>query len=101
MKGPGMRLELDVRRVWRCPSCGREARSGGGVVTKICGCTREGVAMRLVELPRPKPTVWQPRQFGSAAAIFVSRLAKARLWADCSQIFDAMRWQETQDSVPA
>ncbi len=31
------------------------------MVTKICGCTKEGVAMRLVELPRPKPTVWQPK----------------------------------------
>jgi hypothetical protein len=61
MKGPGMRLELDVRRVWRCPACSREARSEGGVVAKICGCTKEGVAMRLVELPRPKPTVWQPK----------------------------------------
>jgi hypothetical protein len=61
MKGPGMRLELDVRRIWRCPACGREARSEGGVVAKVCGCTKDGVAMRLVELPRPKPTVWQPK----------------------------------------
>ncbi len=57
MKGPGMRLELDVRRIWRCPACGREARSEGGVVAKVCGCTKDGVAMRLVERPRPKPTV--------------------------------------------
>jgi hypothetical protein len=57
MKGPGMRLDLDVRRVWRCPACGREARSEGQTVVRLCGCTREGVAMRLVELPRPKPTV--------------------------------------------
>ena len=57
MKGPGMRLELDVRRVWRCPTCGRESPFRGGRSAKLCGCTKEGVAMRLVELPRPKPTV--------------------------------------------
>ena len=28
---------------------------------RLCGCTKEGVAMRLVELPRPKPTVRHPR----------------------------------------
>jgi hypothetical protein len=60
MKGPGMRLDLDVRRVWRCPACGRETRSEGQVVMRLCGCTKEGVAMRLVELPRPKPTVRLP-----------------------------------------
>ena len=27
---------------------------------ELCGCTKEGVAMRLVELPRPKPTVRIP-----------------------------------------
>jgi hypothetical protein len=56
-----MRLELDIRRVWQCPACGKESRSEGQVVMKLCGCTREGVAMRLVELPRPKPTVRPPQ----------------------------------------
>lgn len=60
MKGPGMRLDLDVRRVWKCPACGREARSEGHVVTRVCNCTREGVAMRLTEVPRPVPTVRLP-----------------------------------------
>ena len=60
MKGPGMRPDLDVRRVWRCPSCGRETRSDGQAVSRVCGCTKDGVAMRLVELPRPKPTVRLP-----------------------------------------
>jgi hypothetical protein len=55
MKGPGMRLDLDVRRVWRCPACGRESRAEGKEVGRTCNCTKEGVAMRLVELPRPKP----------------------------------------------
>jgi hypothetical protein len=60
MKGPGMRLELDVRRVWRCPACGRETRSDVKEVARVCSCTKEGVAMRLVELPRPKPVVRLP-----------------------------------------
>ncbi len=60
MKGPGMRLDLDVRRVWECPECHRQMRSEGNATSRICGCTREGVAMRLVELPRPKPQVRVP-----------------------------------------
>jgi len=60
MKGPGMRLDLDVRRLWKCPACGHEARSEGHVVTRICHCTREGVAMRLTDVPRPVPTVRLP-----------------------------------------
>jgi hypothetical protein len=60
MKGPGMRLDLDVRRVWECPECHRQMRSEGEVTSRICGCTRDGVPMRLVELPRPKPQVRVP-----------------------------------------
>jgi hypothetical protein len=55
-----MRLDLDIRRVWRCPACSREMRSEGKEVGRTCGCTKEGVAMRLVELPRPKPVVRIP-----------------------------------------
>ena len=60
MKGPGMRLDLDVRRVWECPECHRQLRSDGQATARVCGCTREGVPMRLIELPRPKPTVRVP-----------------------------------------
>ena|ERR1700685_3503645 len=56
-----MRLDLDVRRVWKCPACGRETRSEGHVVSKLCGCTRDGVAMQLVERPRPKPAIRMPQ----------------------------------------
>jgi hypothetical protein len=59
MKGPGMRLDLDVRRVWQCPACGAELRSDGNVVARFCNCTREGIAMRLVERP-PPPLVRRP-----------------------------------------
>lgn len=61
MKGPGMRLDLDVRRVWQCPACGREVRSSGQVVGRVCSCTKEGTAMRLVELTRPLPPVRLPQ----------------------------------------
>jgi hypothetical protein len=64
MKGPGMRLDLDVRRVWECPECHRQMRSEGQATSRVCGCTREGVAMRLVELPRPKPQVRAPEPAG-------------------------------------
>jgi len=37
-------------------------RSEGHATSKVCSCTREGVQMRLVELPRPKPTVRVPEQ---------------------------------------
>jgi hypothetical protein len=53
MKGPGSRIDLDVRRVWECPSCGRRARTGAVVVSKRCDCTETGVWMRLVAEPRP------------------------------------------------
>ena len=49
MKGPGMRLALDVRRVWECPECGRRRKTDGHVVAKRCNCQKEGVWMRLIE----------------------------------------------------
>lgn len=65
MKGPGMRLDLDVRRVWECPECHRQMRSEGQATARMCTCTREGVPMRLIELPRPKPTVRVPEPSSS------------------------------------
>jgi hypothetical protein len=52
MRGPGFRLNLDVRRVWRCPKCGRERRLLGDVVALRCGCVEEGVCMQIVSEPR-------------------------------------------------
>ncbi len=54
MKGPGFRLDLDVRRVWECPACGRRLKRLGNVAQLDCHC-RPGnpVAMRLIE-PRHK-----------------------------------------------
>jgi hypothetical protein len=57
MRGPGMRLDLDVRRVWRCPQCGKQRRLGGEATTATCTC---GARMQLAEerhsrflLPQP------------------------------------------------
>ncbi|MGC1276520.1 MAG: hypothetical protein WBC44_22700 [Planctomycetaceae bacterium] len=50
MKGPGFRLDLDVRRIWECPECGRCLKRSGGVTQIDCDCRLDApVAMRLVE----------------------------------------------------
>jgi len=50
MKGPGFRLDLDVRRVWECPACGKRLRMAGEVTQLACDCRGEASpAMRLVE----------------------------------------------------
>jgi hypothetical protein len=60
MKGPGLRVNLDVRRLWQCPLCGAERRAAASVTALRCGCTPERPRMRLVEVrrhvrPEPKP----------------------------------------------
>lgn len=60
MKGPGLRLDLDVRRMWRCPRCGRERRADASVTALTCGCAPDHPRMQLVEIqrrvrPEPKP----------------------------------------------
>jgi hypothetical protein len=51
-------LNLDVRRLWECPKCGRRIKLPGDVVTQFCRCggesSGEGAWMRLVE---PKRTI--------------------------------------------
>ena len=36
IKGPGIRLDLDVRRVWRCPSCQRVLKTAGHITSRRC-----------------------------------------------------------------
>ena len=57
MRGPGYRLDLDVRRVWRCPQCGKERRLGGEVTAVACAC---GKAMQIAGEPRPHGRSMQP-----------------------------------------
>ncbi|HYT92514.1 MAG TPA: hypothetical protein VEL76_27610 [Gemmataceae bacterium] len=57
MKGPSGRLRHDVRRVWQCPACGSEERTGGAVVNLACPCGERcdpprRVWMRLRDEPR-------------------------------------------------
>src|SRR5665213_3429047 len=70
MRGPGYRA-LDVRRTWRCPSCGRERKLLGDVTALPCGC-QEGAWMKIVvernmaprPLQRPSDLERRPIDFG-------------------------------------
>jgi hypothetical protein len=75
VKGPGLRLDLEVRREWQCPVCGRRDRFEGAVVSALCPCRDAGVPMKLVEPRRqvrkfevpvrmaiPEPVALQPDQ---------------------------------------
>lgn len=53
IKGPGLKLDLDVRRCWECPACGRRMKRLGEVVTYQCHCQEPPVWMHLVEPQRP------------------------------------------------
>ena len=53
MKGPGLRIEIDVRRAWRCPTCGQNQRWPTDITAPRCFCVRDGVAMKLAEGQRP------------------------------------------------
>ena len=67
MKGPGIRIDLDVRRTWRCPKCGRTAKYLGDVVALRCNCGSEPVWMQLTDLQR-KPRAIQHAVVHPAAA---------------------------------
>ena len=49
MKGPGLRIEIDVRRAWRCPTCGQNQRWPTDITAPRCFCVRDGVPMKLAE----------------------------------------------------
>lgn len=53
MRGPGLRRTIDVRRVWRCPACGKESPTSGAVTSLRCRCETPGRFMQLME-PRRK-----------------------------------------------
>ncbi len=54
MKGPGLRLHLDVRRLWRCPECGYERRTSGTHTSLRCEECTSAAQMKLVEAQRPE-----------------------------------------------
>ena len=49
MKGPGLRLELDVRRLWRCAVCHTERHTPGQVTSVRCHFCQDHPPMTLVE----------------------------------------------------
>ncbi len=55
MKGPGLRLDLDVRRIWRCTKCGKVARTPGQVTAQRCGCTEPAQWMHLEPAVKKEP----------------------------------------------
>ncbi|QDT23010.1 hypothetical protein [Gimesia chilikensis] len=52
MKGPGIKLDLDVRRLWKCPKTGQTIRLSGDVVAKSTQVNGETVFMQLIEEQR-------------------------------------------------
>ena len=51
MRGAGLRLDNDVRRVWQCAACGAERKVGAQVTTVRCQCAGRP-AMKLIEAMR-------------------------------------------------
>ncbi|MFO1005819.1 MAG: hypothetical protein U0929_07670 [Planctomycetaceae bacterium] len=55
MRGAGLRLNNDVRRLWRCAACGAERKVGAQATTVNCQCAGRP-AMKLVEgMRRERP----------------------------------------------
>ena len=74
MRGPGYKLSGDVRRTWRCPTCGNERKLHGEVTSLQCSCSQGTwmriVAERLMEprpLQRPSDVEQRPIDFGIEA----------------------------------
>lgn len=55
MKGPGLRHDLDVRRVWRCTKCGKVVRTPGHVTAQRCGCSDPARWMHLEPAVKKEP----------------------------------------------
>lgn len=55
MKGPGLRIDIDVRRAWLCPTCGKGQRLAMDIAAPRCPCVRDGVPMKLAEGLRSGP----------------------------------------------
>jgi hypothetical protein len=63
MRGPGIRLDLDVRRKWLCPVCGMERKTQGDVTAVECQCSPAAPQMRLIDsirTPRPERKPYDP-----------------------------------------
>ena len=61
MKGPRIRTDLDVRRIWKCPTCQAVRRTQGTVQAVRCSCGDGGTFMTLLEAPRRRPLIPEVR----------------------------------------
>jgi hypothetical protein len=61
VKGPGLRIDLEVRRIWHCAKCGKTVRTPGLVTAQRCNCSDESTWMRL-EQPVPRPPFVPPHR---------------------------------------
>lgn len=76
MKGPGYRLDLEVRRTWRCSNCASEVMLPGVVTQVQCEHCDDGSMMTLVDeyvprrfvMPIEIPEVIPPGPPNSSAA---------------------------------
>lgn len=50
MRGPGYRYDIDIRRLWECPACGKQMRLPGHLTYKWCRCRDEPVFMKLLDI---------------------------------------------------
>lgn len=57
MKGPRIRSDLDVRRIWKCPACQTTRRTQGDVQAVRCTCGEGQTFMSLLEAPRLRPLI--------------------------------------------
>ena len=52
MKGPGHRYDIDIRRLWECPECGKQIRLPANIAHQQCSCHENKSWMRLVPIDR-------------------------------------------------
>ena len=55
MKGPGLRVDHDVRRLWVCPDCSRSLRLDGSVSYMRCDC--QGATSSWMQLIESAPVI--------------------------------------------
>lgn len=61
VKGPGLRIDLDVRREWRCTRCGRTVRTPVFVTAQRCSCSSDDGWMQLQQPAKREPYRPPPR----------------------------------------
>ena len=76
MRGAGLRLDNDVRRVWQCAACGAERKVGAQVTTVRCQCAGRP-AMKLIEAMRRERPL---KELSSPYLEFVFEPGEATLW---------------------